>query len=134
MSNASVFDYFETEIAINWINEKGWLCSKSKDVPLTVENISNHYQEIGLRAGKLPLCFIVWPNFSQPAPPEVRRYLSDNFPKFTTAAAVVTTNAMMRIGINLFSSITRTKVPMRVFATEVAAIEWLMKIESSLRA
>ena len=122
----------ETEIAINWINEKGWFCSKSKDVILNVENIVQHYNVVGEMTDNRPVCFLVWPNFSSSASMEVRQKLDKIMPQYTKCIAMITENVMMKIGVSLFYKIAKNPVPIKVFSNEEKAIEWLIEMDENI--
>ncbi|MBU2018746.1 MAG: hypothetical protein KJ941_03785 [Bacteroidetes bacterium] len=121
----------ETDIATNWLSSEGWFCSISKNVPLTVEKLQNHYLKVGEMTGGKPVCFLVWPNFSHSATLECRRFLQSIMPVYSTSIAMITDNPMMKIGINLFIKISPVSVPLRIFTDQAKAISWLQEFENN---
>lgn len=117
----------ETPVATIWLDENGWLVSVSKNVPHTVENLKAHFSITEELLDGRKTHFLTFPNLAQSINAEARRYLDEVMPKQMIAIAYITTNAMMRIGLNIFFRLSNNVVPMRTFSDTNQAFEWLDK-------
>lgn len=122
--NAHIVD---TPLAQNWVDEFGIIYSISKDAPHSLENMVTHFEKLlELTEGK-KLPFLVDPSLARPTTKKERQYLNEHLQTVMTCIAFVTTNAMMRIGINLYFRIRPQFMPMKMFSNEEDARQWLLR-------
>ena len=124
----------KTPIALNWLDENGFVCSISNDSIPTIENFRLHFQMISdlCEGEKRP--FLVDPSLAKPLTVLQRKFVDEMINKHLASVAFITQNTMMRMGVNLFFKMRSRNIPMRMFADEASAREWLHEIEGKKKS
>jgi hypothetical protein len=116
---------YESELAIFWFNEEGMLCANGKNVLRTLENQKRTYECIKQISGNKKVCLLSDATSSSAQTKEVREYIAGEMPNLFKAMAVISRSSMGRFITNVFLSVNRYPVPIKMFDNEASAREWL---------
>jgi hypothetical protein len=112
-----------------WISDEGIVYSKPKiDSPLeqTDDEIRSEVAELKKIVGNKKVCLIGESNPKQrPLKKEQRDLVADQINSLVKAMAIVTSSPVSRMMANLFFSFKPPQYPMKMFANEKDAAEWI---------
>jgi len=119
-------ELFETPISTHWFNEKGILCSISKNVERTIE----HYEKLmdlyaRLTKNNNKLCLLVDATIIMPMNKEIREFLIREMPKFIKAQAIISDTPLTGMHTSAFIKLSWQGFPVKIFSAQKEAEEWL---------
>ena len=121
--NTKVFEFPTSSM---WFDENGILCSIAKKVPQqTVEEAKKTMKEFIEITGGKKICLLSDSTDSPPANKEMRDYAAEVMPEIAKAVAIISRSAVGKMAANLFFSIKVQPYPVKMFADETEAKDWL---------
>jgi hypothetical protein len=112
-----------------WISDEGIVFSKPKPhavVDQTIEEIKSEMDKLRQIVGNKKVCLVGEPNpNSKPLKKELRDFAADEIASVTKAMALVAGSPVARMLANLFFSFKPPTYPVKMFATEKEATEWI---------
>jgi hypothetical protein len=117
----------EGQLAAFWFDKDGILYAKSKKSPRTLENQKETYELIKKISGNKKVCMLSEATNSAAMDKETRDYISKEMPNTFKAMAVTSYSSLGIFIFNIFLGIKHQPIPIKMFATEKEAKEWLMQ-------
>jgi beta-glucosidase/6-phospho-beta-glucosidase/beta-galactosidase len=118
---------FESELATFWFDNEGILHAEAKLIPRTLENQKQTYEYIRKISDNKKVCMLSNATRSKPMDKETRDYIAKEMPNVIKAMAVISQTSLGFYISNIFLSLKRQPVPIKLFTTETEAKEWLRK-------
>jgi hypothetical protein len=116
---------FEGELATLWFDENGILCALAKSVPRTLEKQKENYTFIRQITGNKKVCLLSDTTSSRPQDKETRDYMARELPNVFKAMAVISESVTGIFITNVFLTLKRQPIPIKIFSDEKKAKEWL---------
>lgn len=116
---------WEGEIATYWFDDSGILVSLSKSVLRTVENISSNVALVRSITNNNPVPLLIYLANSPVPDKRTRKFSTEQVPKIYSAMAMVCKPGLSKFIINILFGLKPPPIPMKSFADDIAAREWL---------
>ncbi len=116
---------FEGELATFWFDDNGILCAIAKGVERNVEKQKKNYDFIAEITNRKKVCLLSDTTSSKPQDLETRNYAASQLPNYFKAMAVISGSSLGRYIANLFITLKHQPIPIKMFANEEEAKEWL---------
>jgi hypothetical protein len=117
---------WEGEIATYWF-EDGILVSLSKSPKRTVKNISENVALVRGITGNKPVPLLIYLSNSPVPDRETRKFATDQLAVIYSAMAMVSKPGLSKFIMNILFSLKPPPIPMKSFANEKEAKEWLQQ-------
>ena len=118
-------ELFEGELATFWFDENGILCALAKNTPRSIEKQKKNYAFIRQITGNKKVCLLSDTTSSSPQDKETRDYAASELPNVFKAMAVISKSAAGLFIANIFVALKHQPIPIKMFADENQAKEWL---------
>ena len=115
----------EGELATFWFDESGILCAIAKNVPRSLEKQRDNYVFIKQITGNKKVCLLSDTTSSTPQDKETRDYSATEMPNVFKAMAIISDSVLGQFSANVFLALKDQPIPIKFFADENTAIEWL---------
>lgn len=117
----------EGEIADYHYGDDGILISYSKSVMRTVELIQNNVDLVKEITGNKPVPLLIFLKNSPMPDKETRQFSTEKLPEIYTAMAMVSKPGLALFIMNLLFKFKAPPIPMKSFADETSARQWLQQ-------
>ena len=118
---------WEGEIATYWFDDNGILVSHSKSVLRTVENITSNVKLVRSITNNKPVPLLIYLANSPIPDKQTRKFSTEQLPVIYSAMAMVCKPGLSKFIMNILFGLKPPPIPMKSFANDKAATEWLMQ-------
>jgi hypothetical protein len=115
---------FEGEIATYWF-DNGILVSLSKSPRRTVQSITNNVTFVKQITGNKPMPLLIYLSDSPIPDKQTRKFSTEQLPVIYSAMAMLSKPGLAKFIMNILFSLKPPPIPMKSFANEKEAKEWL---------
>lgn len=116
---------YETEISTYWMGDDGILYSTSKPPTRTIENCTENFNTVKRITNNKKVPLLTYLGMSSKPSKETREFVARTLPEVYTAMAIVSASALGKIVMNIIFSMNPPTIPMKTFANDKDAKEWL---------
>lgn len=116
---------YESDLATFWFDENYILCAIAKKTHRTVDKQKKTYELIRQISDNKKVCILSDATSVSPLDKETREYVALEIPTIFKAMAIISASALGRTIANIFLTLKRQPVPIKMFANEKDAKEWL---------
>lgn len=116
---------FEGKLGTYWFDEDGILHSVSNKILRTMENVSANINLIKRISNNTPVCILVYLSRSPQPDKQTRDFVAQQLSSIYKAMAIVSNSSLGSFVINFIFKFQKPSIPMRTFANEKDAKEWL---------
>lgn len=116
---------FEGELAIFWFDENDILCAYAKNTPRSLEKQKQNYAFIREITGNKKVCLLSDITSASPQDKKTRDYSAGELPNVFKAMALISKSPLGKFIANMFVALKNQPIPIKMFATEEEAKEWL---------
>lgn len=116
---------FKSELGTYWFDETGILKSLSNNTRRTLENTGRNFELVRKISGGQKVCHMVYLVNSPKPDKATLRYVAQELPGVYKAMAIISKSGLGKIVMNIIFRLNPPTIPMKTFADEDEAIEWL---------
>ncbi len=120
-------EIYPTEIAEFWFDEEGILCCNSNPVERTIENLNESFELVGKLRGNTRVCLVSDITKTGAQHKKERDFATSQLPKHYKAIAMISGSDFGRTIANVFLTVYNLPIPMKLFADEESAKQWIRK-------
>lgn len=125
MKRPNESEIFEDELAEYWMENKDLLCSVCKPAIRTLESTKNAFELIEKITDGRKVCLLSDISSAGQGSAKVRELSIAGSVKHFNAMALITSSAFGALLGNMFMSLSRQPIPMKLFNNETEAREWV---------
>ena len=116
---------WEGEIATYWFEDNGILVSLSKNTLRTVESVSANVRLVRAITNNKPVPLLIYLANSPIPDKQTRKFSTEQLPNIYSAMAMISKPGLSKFIMNILFGFKPPPIPMKSFASDVAAREWL---------